>query len=146
MIYEMIKATLDTDLVFSGLYSNRGASHQILRAALNEEFIPAVSVPLFLEYEAVLKRPENQLQLGLTVEEIDAFLTAFLHVAETIERIYYLWRPLLSDEKDHHLVECAVTSRSDYLVTFNTRHFAVCQDLFHFRVILPKDFLAILRG
>ncbi|MCZ6677841.1 MAG: PIN domain-containing protein [Candidatus Poribacteria bacterium] len=87
----MIVATLDTDIVFSGLYSNRGASHQILRAALSEEFTPAISVPLFLEYEAVLKRPHNLQQLGFTSESMDTFLTGLLHVAAWIERIYYLW-------------------------------------------------------
>jgi len=96
--------------------------------------------------EDVLKRPENLSRLGLTQDDIDTFLTWFLHAAETVERVYYLWRPLLPDENDNMFVECAFVSDSDYIVTLNTRHFRACQGLFNFDIVLPRDFLAVLRG
>lgn len=141
----MIIATLDTNVIFAGLYSKRGASYQILQALIRREFIPAISVSLFLEYEDVLKRPDNLAKLGLTVDDVECFLTYIGRIAHLVEHIYFRWRPMLPDETDNLLVECAVTSNSRYLVTFNTRHFKQCEGIFSFTVIAPKDFLEILR-
>ena len=50
---------LDTDVVVAALRSDQGASRQLLLAALNKRFDLMLSVPLILEYEAVLTRPEH---------------------------------------------------------------------------------------
>ncbi len=145
IIYDM-KATLDTNVVFAGLYSRLGASHAILNALAHEEFTLALSVPLFLEYEEVLKRPENLARLGLTVADVDTILTWLAHVAEPVERIYFLWRTLLRDEDDGIVLECAVASASDALVTLNMRHFETVRGLFALDIMLPREFLRRVRG
>ena len=48
---------LDTDVMVAALRSDRGASRQLLLAALNQRLELLLSVPLMLEYEAVLTRP-----------------------------------------------------------------------------------------
>jgi predicted nucleic acid-binding protein len=50
---------LDTSVLVAGIRSNRGASRELLRMVLDEEFKPLVSVSLVLEYEAVITRPEH---------------------------------------------------------------------------------------
>ena len=41
--------TVDTNIVFQGLYSNKGASNMILRLIRNEQVRLALSVPVFLK-------------------------------------------------------------------------------------------------
>ena len=43
--------------------------------------------------------------------------------------ISYLWRPNLRDEADNMVLELAIASRSNYLITSNIRDFTVDADL-----------------
>ena len=67
-----IRSVLDTNVVFSGLYSKQGASFQVLKAVVARKIQPVLSVALLFEYEDVLKR--NTEKLGFTSDEINAFL------------------------------------------------------------------------
>jgi predicted nucleic acid-binding protein len=58
---------------------------------------------------------------------------------------FFLWRPSLPDPKDDFILELAVESRADFLLTFNSKDFAGA-DSFGVRVISPRprEFLAII--
>lgn len=83
-----------------------------------------VSVPLMLEYEAVLTRPEHLQASGLTSEQVNHVLDALAKVLIPV-RLRFLWRPRLKDIADEMVLETAVNGRADRLVTFNLRHLAV---------------------
>ncbi len=53
-----MRLVLDTDVVVAALRSDRGASRQLVLAALDGRIEMLVSVPLVLECEAVLTRPQ----------------------------------------------------------------------------------------
>jgi predicted nucleic acid-binding protein len=61
---------LDTDVAVAALRSDRGASRQLLLAALNRQFELLLSVPLILEYEAVMTRPQHLAACGLSSAEV----------------------------------------------------------------------------
>ncbi len=82
-----------------------------------------VSVPLFLEYEAVLTRPEHLLASRLTEQQVNEFLDYLAGLVEPV-KLHYLWRPQLGDVADEMVLETAINGRADCIVTFNTRHFA----------------------
>jgi predicted nucleic acid-binding protein len=65
---------LDTDVIVAALRSDRGASRQLLLAALNQQFEMLLSVPLILEYEAVLTRPQHLTACGLSITEVGRVL------------------------------------------------------------------------
>jgi predicted nucleic acid-binding protein len=71
-----VRIVLDTDVIVAALRSNAGASRQLLVSALKKRFELLLSVPLMLEYEAVLKRPEHLSAAGATRDDIDAILDA----------------------------------------------------------------------
>src|SRR6266478_7973106 len=50
---------LDTDVLVAAFRSDTGASRQVLEAARARRFDLLLSVPLMLEYESVLTRPES---------------------------------------------------------------------------------------
>ncbi len=82
-----------------------------------------LSVPLALQYEAVLTGPEHLAASGAKVEEITALLDALCAICSPVE-ISFLWRPMLRDADDEMVFEVAVNGRADRLLTFNERDFA----------------------
>ena len=54
--------------------------------------------------------------------------------------MFYLWRPVLSDPGDDHVLEAAVAGGCDGILTYNQRDFAGAER-FGVRVITPKEFL-----
>lgn len=81
-----------------------------------------MSVPLFLEYEAVLSRPTHLQEAGLTLRGVAAFLDLLAtHVSEV--KVHYIWRPQLADVADEMVLETAINGRASHIVTFNDRHF-----------------------
>lgn len=66
------RIVLDTNVLYAGLYSASGKSHQLLRAIDEGRVRIALSTPLLFEYEDVLKR--NQAVLNLRDAEVDVVL------------------------------------------------------------------------
>jgi putative PIN family toxin of toxin-antitoxin system len=115
-----MRLVLDADVLVAALRSDRGASRQLLLAALDRRFVMLASVPLFLEYEAVLTRPEHAAAAGIAAEEVMVLLDALAAVSEPV-RLSFLWRPWLKDPADEMVLETAVNGAADRLVTFNMR-------------------------
>lgn len=113
---------MDTDVVVAGLRSSEGASRAWLRAVIRREVELAISVPLVLQYEAVLLRPDILEAIRATPPRIGQFLDVLCAVGRPLE-ISFLWRPMLRDPDDEMVLEAAVQSRADRLLTFNHRHF-----------------------
>lgn len=141
----MILTVLDTNILVAGLASKKGASYQILNSVAQGRFSPLLTVPLFLEYEAVLSRPDILALTGFTLQEIRDFLDGFILFSTCIERVWFLWRPLLPDPNDEMIVECAISGSADYIVTFNVKDFCPVQALFFFEIVTPREFLRILK-
>ncbi len=118
-----MRIVLDTSVVVAGLRSRSGASRLWLESVLLGQYVLLLSVPLVLEYEDVMLRPESLAAFGLKVREIGEVLDALCAVAEPVE-LNYLWRPLLRDPGDEMVLETAVLGQADALLTFNVRDFA----------------------
>lgn len=134
---KILRVVLDTNIIFSGLYSAEGASFQVLRAMEEGKIKPVLSTPLLFEYEEILRR--NQAVLGLTDQEIEIFLDNFC-LRSVHQKIYYLWRPYLPDPKDDHLLELAVASRVRWIVSHNIRDFKGAE-AFGVQILPPKKVL-----
>ncbi len=93
------------------------------------------SVPLMLQYEAVVLRPEQRAASGLSEVELGEILDAVVAVARPVT-ISYLWRPTLHDPDDELVLETAVNGGADLLLTFNERDFAGAER-FAPRVVRP---------
>jgi predicted nucleic acid-binding protein len=106
--------------------------------ALDRKFEVLASVPLIIEYEAVLTRPEHLEASGLTGREMNAVLDALIKVSVPVH-FWFLWRPRLKDPADEMVLETAVNGEADRLVTFNVRHLGVAARQFGIRVLRPGD-------
>jgi putative PIN family toxin of toxin-antitoxin system len=135
----MIRTVIDTNVLIAARRSLTGASNALLRAADRKLFTMLVSVPLFLEYEAVLSRPEHLAASGLSTATIADFLDYLAGIVEPI-RLHYLWRPQLTDIADEMVLETAINGRADCIVTFNLSHFAPAVR-FGIEVITPAEMM-----
>lgn len=136
----IVRYVLDTSVVAAGLRSRHGASNALLRMAHQAKFKLLASPPLFLEYEDVLLRPEQRLAHGLSVEQVNEFLTELAALIEPVD-IHFLWRPQVSDPGDEMVLEAAINGRADALVTYNVRHFAPAGLRFQLSVLTPQQAL-----
>jgi|SRR5271165_642167 len=136
----MYQIVLDTNVLVSAMRSKRGASHRLLSLLGGGRWRPNVTVPVVLEYESVLKRDCQQ--FGLTEEDIDDVIDAICSQAG-LHRLYFLWRPAASDPNDDLILEAAIASHSDFIVTFNTRDFAD-SPRFGISCLTPREFLILL--
>ncbi|WP_408608599.1 putative toxin-antitoxin system toxin component, PIN family [Caulobacter endophyticus] len=135
---------LDTSVLVAALRSRLGASNALLRHVAMERVKPLVSPALFLEYEDVLKRPEQVAAHGFDLDAVDGFLAAFASAAQAVE-CHFRWRPQLRDPGDEMVLEAAVNGYADALVTHNVRDFAAAK-AFSLRVMTPGEFLKELEG
>jgi|SRR5580700_7180796 putative PIN family toxin of toxin-antitoxin system len=140
-----MRLVLDTDVLVAALRSDQGASRQLLLAALEHRIDMLVSVPLVLEYEAVLTRPEHLRGFGLTSGEVESILDAIVFVAERVS-FQFLWRPQLKDPSDEMVLETAVNGNADYLATFNLRHLREAAALFGIKAVVPGEIWRKLRN
>ena len=133
-----LEVVIDTNVLVSALKSKRGASFKLLTLIRQNKFDINLSVPLILEYEDVAKRLIGG--TALNEEDINDILDYICSVSNRRE-IFYLWRPFLKDPKDDMVLELAVTSNCDMIVTYNKKDFKGVEEYFGIRLLTPKELL-----
>ena len=79
-------------------------------------------MPLFYEYEDVLSRLILNDHKILTGNEVDRILDYMCAHSEH-QKIYYLWRPILTDPDDDQLLELSANARVKTIISYNKKHF-----------------------
>ena len=97
-----------------------------------------ISVALILEYEYVLM--EHRQQTRLTQEDVSNLIDAVCALSVHQEQIHFKWRPQLRDANDEFVLEAAIASHCEYIVTFNTKNFVEARR-FGIQIIRPNQFL-----
>ena len=136
----MLKIVLDTSVVVAGLRTRLGAGNAVLRLIAAKKVRLLATPPLFLEYEDVLKRPEHRLVHGLSVDEIDEFLSELAALIEPVD-VHFQWRPQTRDPNDEMVLEAAINGQADAVVTYNVSDFAEAQERFGVLVMTPSDLM-----
>lgn len=137
-----MRVVLDTCVLFAAMRSADGASHEVLWQVGTGMFETAVSVPVVLEYEEVLRREAGS--LGMSSRDVGDLID-FICSASRHQTIFYLWRPQLADPDDDALLELAANAHCQWIVTHNIRDFQG-SERFGVRAIRPGAFLKLLRG
>jgi len=133
---------LDTDVLVAAFRSDAGASRQALNAARARRFALLLSVPLMLEYESVLTRPEHLVACGTSTEDVSAVLDELASVGKRVELVIRM-RPMLADPNDEMVLETAISGHADAIVTFNDRDFRAVAARFRCSVVRPGE---VVRG
>ena len=141
----MLRLTIDTNVMASAFHSRSGASFALVRLVARKKVRMLATPPLFLEYEAVLKRPEQLAASGLALTDVDTALDALAGLIEPGET-HLSWRPQLNDPDDEMILEAAINGRADALVTYNAAHFRAATARFGVRLARPVEILGEVIG
>jgi putative PIN family toxin of toxin-antitoxin system len=135
-----IQIVIDTNVMVSAVRSKTGASYALLEMLGDPRWKMNISTALILEYEEQLKK--EYVRQGLELHYADDILDVVV-LASNHRGIFFKWRPVLRDPSDDFLVELAVASGSDFIVTYNIRDFIQAERL-GVNTIRPAAFLRLL--
>jgi len=135
-----MKIVIDTSVWISALITKESKAREVLRLVFQKRLCPQISETLFKEYESVMKRDKIQKLTALTIDEQIELFNAFLSTCKYNE-IYYIWRPNLKDEGDNFLVELAVASEAEVILTYNIKDFISSELTFSHKIMTPEDFI-----
>ena len=140
----MFRLVLDANVIVSAFRSRLGASFALLGLIRHGAARMVATPPLFLEYEEVLKRPDQIAVTGLSEDDLEMALGALAALIEPVET-FLSWRPQLADPDDEMVLEAAINARADALVTHNLDHFRAAAPRFGLRLARPADILREVR-
>ena len=145
VILSCMEIVQDTNVFVAALRSLEGASAEVLDRCLAREDQAVMGETLFVEYEALIQRESLWRGVPVTAAEREALLDDFC-AAATWQPIYFRWRPNLPDADDDHVLELAIASGAEHLVTHNTRDFNGGELKFASpRVVTPAQHLKIVK-
>lgn len=131
------KIILDTNILVAAVRNSKGPSFALVQHIRFANVRMYCSPALFLEYESVLKRPEQLKASELNDADIDAILNELAIFIEPVTT-HYQWRPQLRDPADEMVLEAAVNGQVEAIVTYNLRDFGPAK-LFGIPVFNPQQ-------
>ena len=135
---------LDTNILVAGLWSRTGASFALITNALDGRLDFAISVALAFEYEAVLKRDVMREASWADDKMLETLLDGLFAQAKLVMPIRTKLRPTLRDPDDEMILECAVQSGAESIVTMNVRDFVPAKKQYGIEIETPSECLVRL--
>ena len=129
---------LDTSVLIAGLRSRTGASFALLELVGGDRFTLGLSAALVLEYEAVCLRELPS--LTVTADDVRALLDYLCAVGRRAV-VRFRVRPSVADPGDELVLEAAIASGSEWIVTHNVRHMMAWAARYGVEVITPGEAL-----
>lgn len=132
-----MKVTLDTNFLISATQWDYSVAHKLLKRMLRDKVEIFLSDDILKEFSGILKRDFNR-----SSEEINRIinnLTSFANLVDPSRKIEYI----RVDPDDDRILECAVESSSDYILTYN-KHLLNIENFEDIKIIKPEEFLKII--
>lgn len=129
---------LDTSVLIAGLRSSLGASFVLLDLVGSGRFTIGLTAASVLEYEATCVK--SLPALNLTADDVKELLDYFCHVGK-LAAIRFRVRPSVADPNDELVLEAAIASGSEWIVTHNIRDMVAGAARHGIEVITPGEAL-----
>jgi len=133
-----VRLVLDTNVLVAAMRSRSGASSRLLQAGLIGKVSLLASVPLFIEYEALMTRPEHLAAAKVSSERIGLVLDDLARLIVPVPRDLQ-WRPQLNDAGDEMALEAAINGQAEAIVTFEIATFRAAALRFGIDVLTPAQ-------
>lgn len=135
----MIRAVLDTNVVFEGLSRKGGACGFIVDAWYAGLLTACVSNALVYEYQDVFSKKFSERRR----DQLTPLLAELISDHAEFITVWFSWRPVSPDPADDHVIDCAMNARAP-VVTSNVRDFRIAERELGLNVITPVTFLELL--
>ena len=129
---------LDTSVLIAGLRSSLGASFALLELVGSGRFTMGLTAALVLEYEATCMK--SLAALNLSADDVKELLDYFCQVGK-LAAIGFAVRPSVADPDDELVLEAAIATGSEWIVTHNIRDMATGAARYGIEVITPSEAL-----
>ena len=130
----VLRAVIDTNVVFEGLTQQQGLAGSIIDAWLADLFQAYATNALVSEYADVLSRKLSPQRW----QQLQPLLGSLLQKTQFTE-IHYTWRPVSPDPADDHIIDCAMNANAT-IVTANLRDFRKAKEMLGVTVMAPLEF------
>jgi len=97
------------------------------------------------EYRDVAMRPEHLAASSRSLAEVALLIDTLEALAEPV-LVVSKSRPLSPDPDDDMVIDLAINGYADAIITQNMKHFSAATERFGIPVLLPADFLQLLRN
>jgi uncharacterized protein len=115
------KFVIDTNVLLVSI-SAKSKYHWIFQSLINGKFDLAFTTEILAEYEEIIS---DKYSISVAQNVIRTLLLLPNTIRTTV---YYNWNLIQNDEDDNKLVDCAVASNSDAIITHD-KHFNVLKSI-----------------
>ena len=131
-----MKITLDTNFLISATQWDNSVAFKLLRKILDTNIKIFTTKEILDEFSEVLQRDfkYNKEETTNILEEI----LVFVNIIEAQEKI----KIVKDDPDDDKIIECAIASNSNYLVTYD-RHLLKIKKYKSIKIITPEEMLKL---
>jgi len=136
-----MQAFVDTDVVISSLLSQKGAAYYLLNKSKTKLFISSISL---LEINQVSERLKID---KADLENITRHNLQIIEISEELKTIKDKYKKFVTDINDAHIVAGTHLSKSNYIISYNLRHFKIdrMKNELGIMILTPALFLQFLR-
>lgn len=111
------RAVIDTNLFVSGLFADKGVTHNLQELWITQAFELAVSDQILAEIRATLQKPYLHEALGLDDNEEDEIINLIRERAFVVTQDQYKTDRIKKDPDDNKFLACALEAKADYIVS-----------------------------
>ena len=134
-----MRIVLDTNVLLSSTLWDGSVAQKLLFKFLKSDAKIFSSEAIISEYKKVLKRDfEYSDEKILSIVEK---LLLFLNLITPVEKVDVV----KEDPDDNKIIECALASNSNYIITYDKKHLLVLKEYKGIKIITPEEFLKILK-
>lgn len=133
---------VDSDVVISALLSSTGAAYFLLHQSQIQPIISSLSLK---ELEIVVKRLNIETQKFKSLVKNQLQIVKIIKEAEEVKKEYGKY---VNDNNDAHIVAGAYAAKTEFLISYNLRHFKTSKikDELDILILTPALFLQHLRS
>ncbi len=132
----MLKITLDTNILVSAFIA-KGNPYRILELARQGIIQMDMSMEIFTEFITVI----NQEKFGFPKRLIEKIMSEVFDISNFVTPVAKL-DIVVADPSDNKILECAITSDSDYIVS-GDHHLLDLEEYAGTKIITPNEFIRL---
>jgi putative PIN family toxin of toxin-antitoxin system len=133
-----MKITADTNFLISATQWNYSVAFKLLALLIKEKATIFITKEIIEEFAGILQR-----DFGCSQDKAQEFVNkvmSFTTLIEPVEKI----DAIKEDPEDNKILECAIASDSEYIITYDVRHLLSLKEFRGIKIIKPEEMFGII--